>query len=310
MRELVKLIGTAVLCLSTAPQLQPARAQRVHPDIRRVVNVTGQMPGGFGWADSYSMGEHCYCDLKLGAQTFDHGIGLFMVKTPNGWKSVEAVCKMLGPGPGINGRPVYNDVQCGNGPPNDAGDEHTCPGRVDIGIEGCGHIGPKWNFSPNPFLKVAFGTDKPVDGYEVANQGNIIGSTFKYSRGLIDIVGTNQDDAYGSHMWGYGMIGYKIQVDPKERYVVKLGFAETHLKSCEWGARRFNLNVGDKERYDVDVYKQAGCMASHDIVFWDVRPPSSGELRIEIREGLSGNPYVSLIEVSYTPSSPKYTHPT
>lgn len=40
----------------------------------------------------------------------------------------------------------YNDVQCGNGPPNWDVDEHLCPGRVDLGPgKGCGHIGPKWD---------------------------------------------------------------------------------------------------------------------------------------------------------------------
>jgi hypothetical protein len=40
----------------------------------------------------------------------------------------------------------YNDVQCGNGPANDAGDEDTCPGRIEYGAVGCKYIGPKWNF--------------------------------------------------------------------------------------------------------------------------------------------------------------------
>ena len=68
--------------------------------------------------------------------------------TPLGSKTVFEICEMLGPGPGSAGRPKYNDVQCGNGPPNDAGDEDDCPGRVDIGPDGCGHIGPEWNFGP------------------------------------------------------------------------------------------------------------------------------------------------------------------
>jgi hypothetical protein len=62
--------------------------------------------------------------------------------------TVREVCELLGPGPGRADRPVYNDVQCGNGPPNDHGDEVPCPGRVDHGQEGCGYIGPKWNFEP------------------------------------------------------------------------------------------------------------------------------------------------------------------
>ena len=41
----------------------------------------------------------------------------------------------------------YNDIQCGNGPPNDAGDETECPGRIEYGAEGCKYIGPLWDFS-------------------------------------------------------------------------------------------------------------------------------------------------------------------
>ncbi|KAL7576479.1 hypothetical protein ACA910_017984 [Epithemia clementina (nom. ined.)] len=114
-----------------------------HPDVRFVVNVPGGVNPAAGWADSYSVGDRCYCE-----STFDHNIGTFMVETDAfGWQSVEWICAALGPGPGSNGRPRYNDMQCGNGPPNDAGDEHQCPGRVDIGQQGCGHIGPRWNFT-------------------------------------------------------------------------------------------------------------------------------------------------------------------
>jgi hypothetical protein len=113
-----------------------------HPDIIAVLNVTGNVTPGVTWADSYSVGHNCYC-----ASTFDHNVGSYYVDTPLGWLTVREVCDLLGPGPGISGNPVYNDIQCGNGPPNDAGDEHVCPGRTDIGVEGCGHIGPKWNFA-------------------------------------------------------------------------------------------------------------------------------------------------------------------
>lgn len=117
-------------------------AQNVHPDIVVVLNVTGGVrPGGESWADSYSVGNQCYCKT-----TFDHNIGNYYVETPLGWLTTRQICELLGEGPGNTNRPVYNDLACGNGPPNDAGDEHVCPGRVDIGRNGCGHIGPNWNF--------------------------------------------------------------------------------------------------------------------------------------------------------------------
>lgn len=113
----------------------------VHPDIVRVIPVPGRDPRST-WSDSYSVQDACYC-----ASTFDHDIGEIEVETPQGLLTVRDACARIGPGPGSEGRPVYNDIQCGNGPPNSAGDEDDCPGRVDIGREGCGHIGPTWNFN-------------------------------------------------------------------------------------------------------------------------------------------------------------------
>ncbi len=119
-----------------------------HPDIVEIRDVPGRRPGGRSWADSYSVGSRCYCE-----STFDHSIGPIMVDTPVGRRTVRQVCDAIGPGPGSRGtggepdRPLYNDIQCGNGPANDAGDEDDCPGRVDIGREGCGHIGPRWDLS-------------------------------------------------------------------------------------------------------------------------------------------------------------------
>ncbi|MBX2849198.1 MAG: discoidin domain-containing protein [Acidiferrobacterales bacterium] len=118
----------------------------LHPDIVRVADISPEeilrSPGGDGWKDSYSVGDRCYCDT-----TYDHDIGGILVDTPVGTITVREACEILGEGPGSAGRPIYNDVQCGNGPANDAGDEDWCPGRVDIGKEGCPHIGPTWNFN-------------------------------------------------------------------------------------------------------------------------------------------------------------------
>lgn len=101
-----------------------------------------QRPGGIGWADSYSVDGRCYC-----ATSFDHNIGGVMVDTPAGPRSVMEVCEAIGPGPGVGDNPIYNDVQCGNGPANDAGDEDWCPGRVDQGEAGCCIAGPLWDLS-------------------------------------------------------------------------------------------------------------------------------------------------------------------
>lgn len=132
--------------LATAPPSletsESTLASASHPDIVKIIDVPGDNPRGVSWADSYSVGDECFC-----ASTFDHNIGPVEVETPLGNLTVLEVCSLLGPGPGREGHPIYNDVNCGNGPANDAGDEGTCPGRVDIGRGGCGHIGPPWNFS-------------------------------------------------------------------------------------------------------------------------------------------------------------------
>ena len=117
----------------------------VHEDIVSIADIAPEEilrnPGGDGWKDSYSVGDRCYCDT-----TGDHDVYSLVVDTPLGRITTETACNIIGPGPGSEGRPIYNDIQCGNGPANDAGDEDYCPGRVDIGREGCTHIGPKWNF--------------------------------------------------------------------------------------------------------------------------------------------------------------------
>ena len=60
--------------------------------------------------------------------------------------TIRELAEVMGDGPGAGNNPVYNDIQCGNGPANDAGDEDRdiCPGRVDIGQAGCNDIGPLW----------------------------------------------------------------------------------------------------------------------------------------------------------------------
>jgi len=108
-----------------------------------------------GWKDSYSVDGVCYCD----SNGFDHGLDTKEADTPIGSQNVVEICaaieRVLGEG-AQEGRIPYNDIQCGNGPANDAADETGCPGRVDIGPEGCNQIGPKWDLEtvyanlPNP----------------------------------------------------------------------------------------------------------------------------------------------------------------
>lgn len=107
-----------------------------------------EMPGLNGpwreWADSYAIDGKCYCDIS----TLSFNVGDKMVDGPNGQITVREACALIGSGP-EGDRKYYNDVQCGNGPANDNGDESMCPGRVDMGEKnaaGCYEKGPKWVF--------------------------------------------------------------------------------------------------------------------------------------------------------------------
>ncbi|CAM9467044.1 unnamed protein product [Ectocarpus sp. 12 AP-2014] len=113
-------------------------------DIVRIIDVEGVVPGGASWSDSYSVGSKCYMQT-----TFDHDIGEVVVDTPQGPMKIGELFDLLEPGPGSQDRPLYNDIQCGNGPTNSHQilDEILCPGLVEYGIEGCGQIGPMWDLS-------------------------------------------------------------------------------------------------------------------------------------------------------------------
>jgi hypothetical protein len=134
----------------TVPSRVVPVAKGVAPLLEDNVSIRNDVPGrsdvkALSWADSYSDGDSCYC-----ATSFDHDIGSILVDTPLGVMTILEVCDLLGDGPtgSKQGRPLYNDIQCGNGPANDAGDEDDCPGRTEHGQEGCKYIGPKWNFAP------------------------------------------------------------------------------------------------------------------------------------------------------------------
>lgn len=114
------------------------------PDIVKIIDVEGANPRP-GWADSYSADGSCHMQT-----TFDHGIGDVEVETPQGTMTISELYELLGPGPDSTGHPLYNDIQCGNGPPhpgNNGGDESTCPGLVEYDSDGCGQIGPLWDLS-------------------------------------------------------------------------------------------------------------------------------------------------------------------
>ena len=120
-----------------------------------------------GWEDSYAVDGVCYCN----SSNYDHGLDNKTANTPIGRLNVMEICNdirsVLGEGR-RSGRIPYNDIQCGNGPANDAPDETGCPGRVDIGSAGCDDIGPRWD------LDAVYGTGSGNNG-----SGNNSGGNFR-----------------------------------------------------------------------------------------------------------------------------------
>ena len=144
MQRRTLLVGAAALVLSGQ-----ALSQQYNPRL--------------SWQDSYAVDGVCYCN----SNGFDHGADRLMVDTPAGRLSVPQVCSDIKDALGVgrsSGRIPYNDVQCGNGPPNNAGDEDpdACPGRVDIGSAGCFQIGPEWD------LDAVYGGTEPEPAPEPA----------------------------------------------------------------------------------------------------------------------------------------------
>ena len=299
-------------------EILPASKQAVHPDIRAVIPVEGDRPQGIKWADSYSVGDKCYCD---GVTTYDHDIGKAVVETSLGWMTVKQACELLGPGPGIEGHPVYNDVQCGNGPPNDYGDEHRCPGRVDMGREGCGHIGPKWNFGTNFATSVDSTmpvvppvprqpTPKPdfvLNAGSNSDDGSLVKEkdTWKYSAGSdFKIKGNKGIPQYffRTHRSSKEHLTYTMDgFDKNKLYRVKLGFAEVWGANCmKNGSRIMSVQINNRMyRNDLDVYKEAGCGGAL-VLSYVLKPDNRGKFKIMIGakpQAEDNNAMISLIEI-------------
>lgn len=109
-------------------------------------NIFAQWNPRPGWKDSYQAAGFCWCDSN-----FDHGVANKTFPINNTEYSVVDICDELKKHPNYRayqqGDPIYNDIQCGNGPVNDAPDEPGCPGRVDLGPDGCDEIGPGWDIA-------------------------------------------------------------------------------------------------------------------------------------------------------------------
>jgi hypothetical protein len=92
---IMRLQACAVVALSFASVVVGQYAPLLL-DNTAILNVVGRKDvNPKGWADSYSVGDSCYCKTN-----FDHAIDVIVVLTPFGNMTVKQVCTLLGPGPG------------------------------------------------------------------------------------------------------------------------------------------------------------------------------------------------------------------
>ncbi len=98
-----------------------------------------------GWTDSFAANGFCWCS----STNFDHNLDSKTLRINGTNYNIVDVCDELKKHPSYrafkNGDAPYNDIQCGNGPANDAPDEAGCPGRTDLGPSGCNQIGPTFD---------------------------------------------------------------------------------------------------------------------------------------------------------------------
>ena len=106
------------------------------------------------WQGSYSANGQCFCSGEVPAT-----LASKIVPTPIGGQTIKQVCAKVGEGPelqkqaGLFNHPVYEDLQCGNGPHAASSQKRdaACIGSLDGGFDSCVPIGPEWD------LKQAYG---------------------------------------------------------------------------------------------------------------------------------------------------------
>jgi hypothetical protein len=139
----VPVVVTPVVVVDTPEEVVVPPVTVVDPVAPVTAKYTGPAPQA-SWKDSYSVNGVCYLDGGT-----DHN-ALSMLWTIDGvTRTVGAWIPFIKTGPGRGNNHIYNDVQCGHGPANDAGDEDAypvgCPGLIIVGSrEGCNVKGPTW----------------------------------------------------------------------------------------------------------------------------------------------------------------------
>ena len=113
-----------------------------------VITAQNWNPRHPGWTDSFAANGFCWC----ASTNYDHELDTKSLRINGTNYNIVDVCDELKNHPSYrafqNGDAPYNDIQCGNGPANNADDEQQgsgCPGRTDLGPDGCDQIGPTFD---------------------------------------------------------------------------------------------------------------------------------------------------------------------
>ena len=113
-----------------------------------VITAQNWNPSHPGWTDSFAANGFCWC----ASTNYDHELDTKSLQINGTNYNIVDVCDELKNHPSYrafqNGDAPYNDIQCGNGPANNADDEQQgsgCPGRTDLGSDGCDQIGPTFD---------------------------------------------------------------------------------------------------------------------------------------------------------------------
>ena len=103
--------------------LLAATSPSAKAEFQFVIDVSGVEPEGIIWADSFSVGDECYCSIS----SLDYGIGPFLVEWKEGhWATVAEICSALTP-------PDIDMTELGGSIPtkgNSFGAVFFCPGNV------------------------------------------------------------------------------------------------------------------------------------------------------------------------------------
>ena len=202
------------------------------------------------WKDSFEANGLCWCD----SNGYDHGLDTKTYVLNGTPYLIPDICEELENHPLYramqDGDIPYNDIQCGNGPANDAADEAGCPGRVDIGPDGCDDIGPLWD--------IAWLESRPIFGggnvalNNVALNGIATQSSTDYEGDASRAIDDNT-----SGVWSEGSVTHTDAGQPPHWWQVDLG-APYAIEEIQIYGRTDSCCQARLSNYDVYILNCSG----------------------------------------------------